>query len=227
MPPRIPGDPSQVARAITTPSSGEPAQATSNNAQSFSSLMQKPDAAAANNKMISPLDLAQGGTRTPATPQSLLSQVNLMQNTMTALQGQMNHPNLKMKSSQKYLIKNKLSSALNSMHSVTSKIGGALDKEDSEGSPSQEGHKEEKKGPLRKISGPIGQFLNYITDGMSQLADVKKQLNDVGAKGKDLGPADFLFMQVKLAKAQQEMEFTSAVLTKATEDFKTIMNIQL
>ncbi len=225
--PRIPGDLGQAAKAITTASTAgtTPASAT---AQSFSNLMQKNDSAnAATSKMISPFDLAQGSPRPQVTPQTLLSQVNLLQNSMLNLQGQMANPNLKLKPSQKYLVKNKLSSVENGMHSVNTRIGSALDKEDSDsrGSRSKEDLEENKKEG--KSSGPIGHFISYVTDGMSQIDSVKRDLVSLGAKKDSLSPADFLFMQVKLAKAQQEIEFTSAIVTKATESFKTIMNIQL
>ena len=224
---RIPGNLGQIAKIATTTSPLETLKVASNT-QSFSNLMQKSDvASSANAKAITPFDLAQGSAKPQATAQSLLSQVNLMQESMKTLQGQIGNPNLKLKPSQKYLVKNKLASMEEGLNSVNSRLGGALDKEHSNsGGPHMEGNPEEKK-KAGKISGPIGQFLNYLTNGVENLDSVKGELAALGDKKKQLTPGDFLFMQVKLAKAQQELEFTSAVLTKVQEDFKTIMNIQL
>jgi hypothetical protein len=224
---RIPGNLGQIAKIATTTSPLETIKAASNT-QSFSNLMQKSDVTSgANAKAITPFDLAQGGTKPQATAQSLLSQVNLMQDSMKTLQGHMGNPNLKLKPSQKYLVKNKLSSMEEGLNAVNSRLGGTLDKEDSHsGGSYMDGSPEDKKKP-GKISGPIGQFLNYVTDGVQTLESVKGELASLGDKKKQLTPGDFLFIQVKLAKVQQEMEFTSAVLTKVQEDFKTIINIQL
>ena len=224
--PRIPGDLGQAIRTVASSTGTNPQP--SGDSQAFSSYMQKsPGASAASGAKPSPIDLAQAAQKPPITPQSLLSQVNLMQKAMTELQGHMMQPHLKLKSSQKYLLKNKLSSINSGMLAVNAKIEGTLDKDGSEKEHSRDVEASEGGKSGKKISGPMGQFLHYMTDGVKQLEDVKRELASVGDKGKALGPGDFLFIQVKLAKAQQEMEFSSALLTKASEGMKTIMNIQL
>jgi hypothetical protein len=55
----------------------------------------------------------------------------------------------------------------------------------------------------------------------------QNQLMNLKGKGADLKPADFLSIQLKLAHAQQEIEYASIMLSKAVEDIKTMFNIQL
>ena len=73
----------------------------------------------------------------------------------------------------------------------------------------------------------MGKFLNYIGDGQANLAAAQQQLMNLKGKGDALKPADFLAIQIKLAHAQQEIEYASIMLSKAVDDFKTLMNIQL
>ena len=69
--------------------------------------------------------------------------------------------------------------------------------------------------------------MNYLADGQQQLASAQRQLQSLKAKGDSLAPADFLLVQVKLNKAQQELDFTSVLLANAVSGFKTLMNVQL
>ena len=69
--------------------------------------------------------------------------------------------------------------------------------------------------------------MNYLADGQQQLVSAQRQLQSLKAKGDSLAPADFLLIQVKLNKAQQELDFTSVLLSNAVSGFKTLMNVQL
>ncbi len=226
--PRIPSD-LQPRNRVEIPSTNE--EPLSTNSQSFSSFMQKSASPMdeTQNK-ISPFDLAQGeikmASATP-NPQTLLSQLQLTQNTMANIHGHMGYPNLKMKTSQKYLVKNKLASASSHLSAISQKIGNPLEgqNDDAAGAPSK--GKESLDKPSSNTTGPIAQFLSYVTDGMNQIESIKSNIGALGAKGANLSAGDFLFMQIKLAKAQQELEFTSAILAKSVEDIKTIMNIQI
>jgi len=42
-----------------------------------------------------------------------------------------------------------------------------------------------------------------------------------------MNPGDILLIQVKLAKAKQELEYSSVLLSTAVRDIKTLFNIQL
>nr|NGX26748.1 hypothetical protein [Chlamydiota bacterium] len=78
-----------------------------------------------------------------------------------------------------------------------------------------------------KGSGPLQKFLGLVTDGQNQLEAAKQKLTDLSAKGEDLRPAEMLMIQIKLNKAQQELEYSSLLLGKAVDDLKMMMNIQL
>lgn len=227
---RIPNSLSKSSSVAS--SSSTAATATGNPSQSFSSLMQKNNGPQ-DSKMISPIDLAQNGGRINhgvANQNTVLAQIQLAQNTMSTIQQQMSDPNLKLKSSQKYLIKNKLSSANTSLQSAHAKLDKALLEQDgdaagrpSNGLTSTNPHEDTSDSP----KGPVSTFFSYVTSGLNEMDAVKNLVADITKKGANLNPGDFLLIQIKLAKAQQELEFTSGLLSKVVEDFKMIMNIQL
>ena len=196
---------------------GEEGKDLASTTQSFSSYMKAPPVAEQGGtkaQMISPFDLAQGGAKAGMPAPNLgtiMSQVNLAQSTMTDLQSQMNYPNLKLKPSQKYIIKNKLTDANSNLRMANAKLG----------IPSSDAP------TSSKASGPLGRFLDYVSDGMNQLESAKMQLSTMKEKGHNLSPGDFLMIQIKMNKAQQELDFTSVLLSKAVEDFKMMMNVQL
>jgi flagellar hook-basal body complex protein FliE len=164
---------------------------------------------------ISPFDLAKSQTKPISTPNvdTLMTQVDLAHSTMSTIKTQLSHPNLELKPSQKYLVKNKLSDANANLRAANTKLG-VEPKMPEEIEPS-------------KASGPISQYLNYVTDGISQLNAAKRQLSTISAQGANLSPAEFMLVQLKVNKAQQELDFTSAVLGKTIEGFKSIMNVQI
>ncbi len=214
----IPDDISKPDRIEATFPFGEGQKEVGTPTQSFSSFMQQPEAGSTASQlskthMPSPFDLAQGTRPMAGTPNidTLLGQIQLGQNTMSNIQNQLSYPNLKLKASQRYVIKNKLSDAGTNLRAASARMG----------MPAQEGT-----SPV-KGSGPLVQFLQYVTDGMNQMESAKQQLNNLKNKGQNLTPGDFLLIQIKLNKAQQELDFTSVMLSKAVEDFKMLMNVQL
>ena len=197
---------------------GEDQHDSASNTQAFSTYMQNnPAVDTGTNKaqMISPFDLAQQGPKTGMpTPNvnTIMSQVQLAQNSMSDLHSQLSYPDLKLKASQKYIVKNKLTDANASLRAANARLG----------SNNILGNQ-----PHGNIGGPLGTFLNYVTDGMNQLDSAKQQLTALKTQGHNLTPADFLMIQIKMNKAQQEIDFTSTLLGKCVDDFKQIMNIQL
>lgn len=190
----------------------EPAEGSST--KSFSSLMQnnlaeqEPNMAA-----INPMQLAQMATAGVANPNTILAQIQMMQNNMLNVKGQFSDPNLKLSNAQKITVKNKLTSANANLEAAHRKVGGSLDKEDNqnEDSPSQ---------------GPISQFLGMLCNGIDQLESTKQHVKTVSTNGQ-LSPGDFLMIQIKLAKASQEIEFTGVLLSKTLDGFKQLMNVQI
>ena len=75
--------------------------------------------------------------------------------------------------------------------------------------------------------GILGKFLGYVTQGQANVAAAQKQILNLKNKGDALKPADFLAIQIKLAHAQQEIEYASMMLANAVSGLKTLFNIQL
>lgn len=161
---------------------------------------------------VSPFDLAHG--QVPAagpTMSTLLAQATSAQSTLGDLANQLNTPNLKLKQSSKYILKNKLASAKAHIRSASAKMGA-------EEVPDTE---------LPAGAGPVQKFLALVTDGQNQLEEAKKQIQALKDKGTNITPADMLLIQIKLNKAQTEIEYSSVLLSKAVDDMKMLMNIQL
>jgi hypothetical protein len=184
--------------------------------QSFSSFMQQgsPLASAGKTPLVSPFSMMQGTTplAQAATPtlDTLLAQVNNVQSTMGDISTQLNTPNLKLKASTKYVVKNKLTDANMTMRSANQKLGADLPEEPD----------------VSTFSGPLGKFFAYLSDGQAQMEAAKQQLQNLKAKGDSISPGDFLLIQVKLNKAQQELEFTSVLLSNAVSALKMLMQVQ-
>ena len=221
----LPSDITSPNKIEALPNMGDDQQGIEERAQSFASLMQSKEQSPKAEEMtahrvsnVSPFDLASNGAKPIGTPnlETLMAQTNLAHNTMTTVQTQLSNPDLKLKASQKYLVNNKLSDANANLRAANAKMGIA---------PKE--NREEINATSGK-SGPIAQhLLRYVTDGLDQLEAAKKQLSSISAQGANLSPAEFMLVQLKMNKAQQELDFTSAVLGKSIEGFKSIMNVQI
>lgn len=216
----LPSDAGATDRIFPTQAVGEGAAAKEMSVptQPFSSFMQgagSPMATAGKTPMVSPFAMMQGTTPLAQTAMptmdTLLAQINNVQSTMGDISTQMNTPNLKLKSSTKYVLKNKLTDANMSMRLANQKLGAELPEETD---PSQ-------------FQGPLGRFFAYLTDGQAQMEAAKQQLQNLKNKGENISPGDFLLIQVKLNKAQQELEFSSVLLSNAVSDLKMLMQVQL
>ncbi|WP_420422053.1 hypothetical protein [Simkania sp.] len=163
---------------------------------------------------ITPFDLAgQGGMAASAAPSmdTLVGQMNSASSVLGDLQNQLHTKNLNLKQSQKYLLRNKLSSANQDIRSAADKAGVGV------GEPP----------PTSARQSPVTKFLGLITDGQEQLNKTQDMIQNMKMEGGSLSPAALLTIQVKLAKAQQELEYSSVLLSKAVDDIKTMFNIQL
>lgn len=161
---------------------------------------------------LSPFELAQGKNplAAGATFDSLLTQVKSAQGMLGDINNSLNTKNLKLKQSQRYLLKNKLSDANAHLRAANTKMGAEIPQP-----------------PPSSGGGIIGKFLDYVSDGQSNLMSAQQQLMNLKGKGDSLKPADFLAIQLKLAHAQQEIEYASIMLSKAVDDLKMIFNVQL
>ena len=183
----------------------------------FQSMMQEgqnPQAAGGKPEGPSPFDLAAGGQQTGMTGpthESVVGQMNSASSVLGDLQDQMSNKNLNLRQSQKYLLRNKLTSANQNIRAATNKTGADTGP------------------PVTQFSrqNPINKFLGLISDSQSQLAGAQSHIQGLNANGQSMNPGDMLMVQVKLAKAQQELEYSSVLLSTATSDIKTLFNIQL
>jgi len=183
--------------------------------QPFSSFMQEAKGAEMSGKtpMVSPFDLAHGTPLATSAPTlaTVMNQVNNAQGTLGDLSTNLNTPGLKLKPSQKYLLKNKMSDANSNFRVANAKLGAEIPNEP----------------PASQFSGPIGKFLALVSDGQNQMQSAQKQLEGLKGKGASLQPADFLLIQVKMNKAQQELEYSSVLLSNAVSALKQLMQVQL
>lgn len=214
----LPADISSTVRIGATPAIAEGEEKGAiGGSQSFASFMQgdktSPMAASGKTTLVSPFELAQGPKPLAQSPtvDSLLAQVNSAQGTVNDIQNNLSNPNLKLKSSHKYLMKNKLVDANTNLRAANTKLGANVP---AEHDPA-------------KFSGPLGKFLGFLSDGQAQLTSAQKELQNLKDKGTSISPGDFLLIQVKISKASQELEYTSVLLSNAVQGLKTMMQVQI
>ncbi len=182
----------------------------------FKSLMQGTPTSETPPGPTSPFDLAKaGGVPVTAGPNlgTIQSQVVHAQTSLGDLNNMLSTPNLKVKPSTKYLLRNKLGEASQQLRTVNSKVGGEPTKEEEQ--------------DLAHGSGPIQTFLNYVSAGQASLAAAKQKIQDISDHGDSMNPAELLLVQIKLNKAQQLLDYSSVLLSKAIDDMKMLFNIQL
>jgi hypothetical protein len=145
------------------------------------------------------------------TIDSLQQQATNTSDTLDQLHGQLNTKNLKLKQSQKYLLRNKLSEASTNIRTAATKTG--VDP-----------------GPSLQIpakQNPIRRYLAYVSDSQNQISSIQAKLKDISGNPAALTPGEMLLIQVKLNKAQQALEYSSVLLGKAVDDVKMLFNVQI
>lgn len=162
---------------------------------------------------VSPMELAQNQTLLTKGPtfDSLLSQTKSVHSMLGDINTDLQTKNLKLKQSDRASLRSKLTNANSYLKAANTKIGAQVTEEP----------------PPAAGGGILGKFLGLVTQGQSNVAAAQKQLLDMKSKGDSLNPADFLAIQIKLAHAQQEIEYSSIMLSNAVSSLKTLFNIQL
>jgi len=185
--------------------------------EAFADYMNRPSpppvATQAQGVGTTPYELTQGqpSQMPPPTMASLATQANSSGDTLNTINDQLSTKNLKLKQSQKYLLRNKLSEANTHIRTAATKAGV-----DVGAAPA----------PSTK-QNPIRRYLTYVSDSQSQLAAIQDKIKDISATGGNLSPGDMLLIQVKLNKAQQALEYSSVLLGKAVDDIKMLFNVQI
>jgi len=152
------------------------------------------------------------GLTTGPSYDTILAQVNSAQGNLQVMQNHLSdNPNLKFKRQQQYLLRDKLTSANQHLASANSKLGGQPP------APKE----------ISDQASPIEKFIGYVADGQNQLIAAKKQIESLKDQGPNLNPSELLLVQVKLSQAQQEIEYSSTLLSKVVDTFKQMLSIQL
>jgi hypothetical protein len=186
------------------------------NKEAFESYMkeQPPSAEESGGKTtnVTPMDLAKTPPQVEKpTPESLANQVEQAQTNYQEIQKKLKSPNLTFKRSDNYLIRNKLNEAKNHLNAAAKKLNA------------------EKPPPttVPQKAGPVAKFLAMAADGQNQLELTKRKLARISETNKQLKPTDMLLVQVKLAQAQQEIEYTSTLLSQVVRSIQQVLNVQL
>jgi hypothetical protein len=141
---------------------------------------------------------------------TLIAQVGTSQDSLVNVREQLNTKNLALKRSQQHLVRNKLTDASTYLRAANNKLGV-----ETPPMPSQSGAR------------PIERFLNYVTDGENQLAAAQEKIMSMKDSGEQLRPGDLLLVQIKMSQAQQEIEYSSVLLSKVIDAIKATLNIAL
>ncbi len=162
----------------------------------------------------SPMELAASGKQpigAPPTLQDVQRQMQSVSGTLGDIKNQLHTRGLKLKQSDKYLLRSKLGAATDNIRSAASRagvdVGAAPD--------------------LSTRTNPISKFLALVTDGQRQIGSAAEEIKNLDDTGQSVSAAKLLLIQAKLQKADQELNFTSALLGKATEMIKTLFNVQI
>lgn len=188
----------------------QPERTTIPDTKTFESLM-KGEEAAETKGQISPMELAKEQMATSPTADSLLSQVNSTQNQINDIKDKLNTPNLNLKNSHQKLLNSKISEANDHLQKANEYLGTE------EITPSQ----------IPENATPITKFLSYLTDGQDRLLMAQQRLKEISSKKEQLQPSEMMLIQINLAQAQQEIEFSSVLLGRVTDALKQTLSIQL
>ncbi len=163
-------------------------------------------------KAPSPLEIGPvNSPGTPPTAESIKTQISSVSSSLGDVNSQLSTQNLKLKQSQKYLLRSKLQNANDQIRGVVDNLGG------NPGDPVN----------LKTKKNPIAKFLTLVSDGQQQLANAADLVNKLNDTGQSTNPGQLLLVQVKLQKAQQELDYTSVLLGKAVDVVKTLFNVQI
>ncbi len=194
----------EADQAIRQPPSG----------QGFQSYMQKgaSPASATTPGSPTPMELSRSMTTQTGTPTvpSLLAQAQTAQDTLGTVHQQFQTPNLQLKRSQAHLLRNKLNDAREYSRAASAKLGVETPAMKSPAEP-----------------GVISRFLAQINDGQDQFTAIQNKLQEMSSSAHQLSAGDMMILQSKMALAQQEIEYSSTLLSRITSSITTIMSIQL
>lgn len=168
-----------------------------------------------NQKAPSPMDIARANKIAPSSPptmNSVTEQMNSVSSSLGDIKTQLHTKGLKLKNSENHLLRTKLGNANEHINIAGNKLGIRP-------SPNPRA--------MNKSKNPITRFLAMVSDGQRQMVDAADTIKNLNASGQAVNPGDLLLVQIKLNKAQQELNYTSVILGNATSMVKTLFNIQI
>ena len=150
-------------------------------------------------------------TASRSDPKNIAVQATELVAQMDELKNKLSTPNLEIKSSVQNLLQSKLTHIDESLKIALNKAGV------------------EYVAPVaqKNLSTPIERFLGFLTSAQAGLEGLGNDVERMSLVKGQISPADMLAVQVKVGYIQNEIEFFTALLNKALESTKTIMNIQV
>lgn len=145
------------------------------------------------------------------TPDDLVAQAKDIIGQIDHLKKTLGEPDVKIKSSARTLLRNKLTHIDESLQIALTKAGV-------EYVPPEQ---------PTGLAAPMERFLGFLTHSEAQLTTLADEVSAMHLRKEDINPADMLLVQIKVTQVQQELEFFTALLNKALESTKTIMNVQV
>jgi hypothetical protein len=123
---------------------------------------------------------------------------------------------LQLRSSVQTVMRKKLEHIDQSLKSALSRVGSEFDSAAAKS----------KDLPSTGILGPVERFIGMLSQGQHELYNLSGNIHAL-SESKQLSPASLLAIQIKVNMVQQQVELFTALLNKALESTKTIMNVQV
>jgi len=146
------------------------------------------------------------------TPKDIAEQANKLVGEIESVKKKLATPDLSLHPSTQVVLQNKLSHIDENLRTALSKAGIEY-KPDNHLS--------------NKSVNPVERFLGFLSNGQQQLMSMSTEMDQMGLNNKEITPANMLRIQMKMGYITQEIQFFSAVLNKALDSTKTIMNVQV
>jgi len=142
----------------------------------------------------------------------LVAQADEVVKQIDTIKSKLTTPDLELKPAVQTLLQNKLSH-------IDENLRVALSKAGVEYTPAA--------NVDNKTVNPIERFLGFLTNGQAQLASLGNEISQMHLNNQEISPTNMLRIQMKVGYISQEIEFFTAVLNKALDSTKTLMNIQV
>jgi hypothetical protein len=149
------------------------------------------------------------------SPEEVMGQVKGVIAQIDEIKGKLSTPGLELSPAVQTVMQNKLSHIDDKLRVAVEQVGGEYQPSEA---TTQEG---------QAPRNPLERFTGVLEASEEQLHAVFNQVDAMGANNKSFNPATMFLLQIKVSFVQQELEFFTAVLNKALESTKTLMNIQV